>query len=452
MANSLNPLNNSEVARTTAMWSVLIPAAMIMVLTMGSRQVTGLFLSPMNTSTGIGLAGLSFAVAVGHFVWGASQPLFGVLADRFGAVAVMMFGGVLLALGLGVTPLMTGQWGMVFSMGLLTAAGSGAASFALLFALAAQRLPADKQSFSGGFINAGGSMGQFLLAPITERLIALTGWMNAMYALAAASLLTLPLVWSLRERKSKTQSLAIDKTRPVADPKSEPRTEPKAKDPPGALKAQLKTAFTNRSYLLLHIGFFTCGFHVAFLITHLPGEVALCGLPATVSGYSIALIGLANIVGALGAGSLGSRYRLKDLLFWIYWARALIIIAYMLAPKVPLTFYMFSIGLGLTFLATVGPTAGLVGKLFGVRYLATLFGFTLLSHQIGGFLGAWLGGLAVVNLGSYNVLWYADALLALIAALVHMPIKEARPGSPGALAASSATAAAPAQAGKQANG
>jgi predicted MFS family arabinose efflux permease len=243
--------------------------------------------------------------------------------------------------------------------------------------------------------------------------------------------LTLPLVWSLRQKKPKGSALAGDpSSNDTADKPAETNADGQEKGAPGAMRRQVMAAFGNRSYVLIHIGFFTCGFHVAFLITHLPGEVALCGLPATVSGYSIALIGLANIVGALGAGALGARYRFKNLLFWIYWARALFVVLFMMSPKTALTFYVFAIGMGITFLATVGPTAALVGKLLGVRYLATLFGLTLLSHQIGGFLGAWLGGLAVVNLGSYDLLWYADALLALMAAVVHLPIREGKPGTP----------------------
>ncbi len=165
---------------------------------------------------------------------------------------------------------------------------------------------------------------------------------------------------------------------------------------------------------------------MAFLITHLPGEIAVCGLPATVAGFSIAIIGLANIVGGLGAGVLGNHYRMKYTLFWIYLARAVLVLGYLMAPKIAWTFYLFSAGMGLTFLATVPPTAGLVGKLFGVRYLATLFGLTLLSHQTGGFLGAWLGGLAFEASGNYIWMWYADAALALLAAVVHLPIREAR--------------------------
>ena len=181
----------------------------------------------------------------------------------------------------------------------------------------------------------------------------------------------------------------------------------------------------DRSYLLLHAGFFTCGFHIAFLVTHLPGEANLCGLPASVAAGSLALIGLANVAGSLGVGWLGSIVRMKWLLFWTYLARAIAIAAYLALPRTSLVFYAFSIVLGLTWLSTVPPTVGLVGKLFGVRHLATLFGLTLLSHQVGGFLGAWLGGVALVHVGSFAPMWYADMALATLAALANLPVREA---------------------------
>jgi predicted MFS family arabinose efflux permease len=187
----------------------------------------------------------------------------------------------------------------------------------------------------------------------------------------------------------------------------------------------VREALRDKSYLCLHAGFFTCGFHIAFLVTHLPGEVALCGLPAGVSATALGLIGLFNIAGSLSAGALAQRYRMKWLLALMYGSRALIIALYLLAPKTALTFYIFAGALGFTWLATVPPTAGLVGKLFGTRYLSTLFGLTLLSHQVGGFFGAWLGGLAFVRFGDYAWMWYADILLALAASLVNLPIREA---------------------------
>jgi predicted MFS family arabinose efflux permease len=185
-------------------------------------------------------------------------------------------------------------------------------------------------------------------------------------------------------------------------------------------------AARDRSYWWLNFGFFTCGFHVAFLVTHLPGEVRLCGLSPSIAANSLAIIGIANIAGSLGAGWLGNRYRMKHLLFWIYLLRAAAVLAYLAAPKSATTFYIFAVALGLTWLATLPPTAGIVGKLFGVRYLATLLGVSLAVHQIGGFYGAWLGGIAVANLGDYNWMWYADALLATLAALSNLPIREAR--------------------------
>jgi predicted MFS family arabinose efflux permease len=191
------------------------------------------------------------------------------------------------------------------------------------------------------------------------------------------------------------------------------------------LREQLRAAAAERSYWWLHLGFFTCGFHVAFLVTHLPGEVRLCGLPATISANSLAIIGLANVAGSLGAGWLGTRYRMKHLLFWIYLGRAAAILAFMMAPKTATTFYIFAIALGVTWLATLPPTAGLVGKLFGLRYIATLIGLTMLSHQLGAFYGAWLGGIAVAHFGDYTWMWYADAALATFAALINLPIREA---------------------------
>jgi predicted MFS family arabinose efflux permease len=187
----------------------------------------------------------------------------------------------------------------------------------------------------------------------------------------------------------------------------------------------VRISFRDRSYILLHLGFFTCGFHIAFLVTHLPGEVNLCGLPPTVASWSLAIIGLSNIAGSLLAGSAVSRYRSKSVLALMYGSRAVLIALYLVAPKTAFTFYVFAVGLGITWLATVPPTATLVGKLFGVRYLGTLFGLTLLSHQIGGFLGAWLGGLAFTHLGDFRSMWYADMALAAAAALVNLPIREA---------------------------
>jgi MFS family permease len=385
---------------------VTLAAAAILMVTMGTRQSLGLFVSPLNTTTGLGVAAISLALAVGQFTWGLAQPIAGAIADRYGTGRVIVGGLFLLALGSAVTPFMDSKLGLIFSLGLLSAIGSGAGSFSVLIGAAAQKLTPVERGKAAGIINAGGSFGQFVFAPIVQKLISAFGWMGAMWTLAVLTLAALPLVGSVSRKEA---------------PKPHPTDQ-------GVWPA-VKTAMADPSYLLLHAGFFTCGFHIAFLVTHLPQEVNLCGLPPTVASWSLAIIGISNIAGSLFAGSATARYRSKYILAWMYGSRAALIAIYLLAPKTALTFYIFAIGLGFTWLATVPPTAGIVGKLFGVRYLATLFGLTLLSHQVGGFLGAYLGGLAYENAGNYDWMWYADMALAAAAALVNLPIREAPVGA-----------------------
>ena len=388
-----------------AWWSVTLFAAAMLMVTMGARQSMGLFVSPINTTTGLGIVTISLALGIGQFVWGAVQPIAGAFADRYGPGRVLAVGIVVLAIGTALTPLISSGLGLVLTLGLMAAAGSGAGSFSVLIGAAAKRVPVEARGTVSGVINAGGSFGQFVFAPLLQKLISLMGWMGAMWTLAAITLATLPLARALRGQPA-----------------------PHAPAAPGdhGLRHAVRSALGDRSYLLLHAGFFTCGFHIAFLVTHLPGEVGLCGLPSSVASWSLAIIGLANIVGSLVAGFWVNRFRSKYILFWMYFSRAVLVVVYLAAPKTALTFYLFAAGLGFTWLATVPPTAGVVAKLFGTRYLATLFGLTLLSHQIGGFFGAYLGGIAVSTQGSYLWMWYADAVLALAAALVNLPIREPR--------------------------
>ena len=401
-----------------AAWLLILAASAILMITMGARLTTGLFMSPINTSTGLGIASISFALAVGQFMWGAAQPVFGAVADKWGSAKVVILGALMLAAGLALTPFVSSQWGLMFTMGFLSAAGAGAGSFSILIGATAQRLPPERRPFAAGFINAGGSFGQFVFAPLMQAIISSAGWIAAMLTMAATTLLTIPLAWPLRRNAG-----------------MKPGAAPKPAEQGGmTLGQQVKAALKDRSYLCLHAGFFTCGFHIAFLVTHLPGEVALCNLSAGVSATALGLIGLFNIAGSLTAGALSTRYRMKSLLALMYGSRAVIIVIYLLAPKTPLTFYVFAAALGFTWLATVPPTAGLVGKLFGMRYLSTLFGLTLLSHQVGGFLGAWLGGLSFVTFGDYTWMWYADIVLALGAALVNLPIREAHVRAPAVAA------------------
>lgn len=391
-------------AKAPSAWLIMLSAAAILMITMGARQSTGLFIAPLDASTGLGIVSISFALAVGQFMWGLAQPIFGAIADKKGSYAVLVFGAFLLAAGLALTPLATSEWSLMLTMGILSAAGAGAGSFSILIGATAQQLPENRRAFAGGFINAGGSFGQFVFAPLLQAIIGAFGWISAILTMAATTLLTIPLAYGLTRGEAGHQA--------------------KAAVPAGGLTQQVKTALCNPSYLYLHAGFFTCGFHVAFLVTHLPGEVALCGHAPSVSAVSLGLIGLFNIAGSLLAGALGTRYRMKYILAVMYASRAVMIGMYLLAPKTPLTFYVFAAGLGFTWLATVPPTAGIVGKLFGTRYLATLFGLTLLTHQVGGFLGAWLGGLTMAHDGNYLWMWYADIALALFAALINLPIRE----------------------------
>src|SRR6266849_2832564 len=388
-------------------WSLPIVAALILLITMGGRQTVGLFIAPLDDATGLGIVSISLAIAIGQFTWGMAQPVFGALADRFGQGKVIAIGGVLLAAGLALTPFVRSEWALIATLGIVSAFGAGAGSLSILIGAVSQRLAPERRSFAAGFVNAGGSLGQFVFAPLVQMAIVGFGWVNAMLMLAVAMLTTLPLALPLRRREPATARA------PAAAPDI-------------GLWRQLGIAARDPSYWWLNLGFFTCGFHVAFLVTHLPGEVRLCGLPASVSATSLAIIGLANIVGSLGSGWLGNHYRMKHLLFWLYLSRAVAVLLYLMAPKTALTFYVFAGVLGVSWLSTVPPTAGLVGKLFGVQYLSTLFGLILLSHQLGGFYGAWLGGLAISHFGDYGWMWYADALLATVAAVSNLPIREAR--------------------------
>ena len=425
-------MNHPPAMSTARWWPVLVLATALLAITMGIRQSLGLFVQPIALDTGLGIAQISFALAVAQLVWGLVQPVFGAIADQRGPLGVLVAGGLLLALGMALAPVLASDWGLLLSLGLLSAAGAGAASFSVLIGATAWRIPENRRSMASGVINAGGSFGQFLFAPLVQVVISLAGWMMAMWTLALAALATLPLAWPLRRRQGDASGTpAVSRTADAGTRASaitdsgKARGRPSTGTPAPTLREQLGVALRDRSYWCLHIGFFTCGFHIAFLVTHLPGEVDLCGLPPTVASWSLAIIGLANIFGSLYAGSAISRYRSRNVLAAMYGSRAVLVALYLMAPKTEWTFYLFAAGLGFTWLATVPPTAALVGKLFGVRYLATLFGLTLLSHQVGGFLGAWLGGISITMTGDYSWMWYADIALAAAAALLNLPIREA---------------------------
>ncbi len=399
-------------ASAAGTWVVVALAGAILMITMGIRQTVGLFVHPITNSTNMDIVEVSLALAIGQLLWGVFQPIFGAYADKKNAFTVLVFGALLIVAGQVGTIWANNVWLLTFTLGILSPAGAAAGSFSVLFGITAKRLPPENRSMASGIINAGGSVGQFAFAPIVQFFMNMWGHFSALAMLGLCGLASIPLGRKLCSSKTTDSPVAV------------PDSPIMAKE---GLRDQLRTAMRDRSYILLHAGFFTCGFHVAFLTTHLPGEVALCGHSATVSAASLSIIGLCNIAGSIGAGMLGKHFRMKYILAVLYASRAAMIFAYLMAPKTPLTFYIFAAATGFTWLATVPPTAGIVGKLFGLRYLSTLFGLTLLTHQVGAFLGAWLGGLAMQHYGSFLWVWYIDVALALLAAVVNLPIKEEAP-------------------------
>lgn len=392
-------------------WPVIAAAAFILLLTIGMRMSLGLFLRPVVNTTDLSVAQFSLVIAVFQLMWGVAQPATGALADHYGAWKVLGGGALVLAAACFLIPQLPTFWGLMFAIGLLLAFGTGAGGFSIIMGQVAAKLPPAVRGLASGAVNAGGSAGQFLFAPMVQGLMVRPhiGWQGTFYVWGGLSLLILPVAWWLTRGGNMPQQAQTAQTHD------------------GGLKQAVIRAFADRSYLLLHLGFFTCGFHIAFLVTHLPNEISLCGLPPTVASTSLAVIGLANIAGCLFSGWCVGRFPSKYVLFYLYASRVLMVAAYLAASKTDMNFYIFAAGLGFTWLATVAPTATLTGKLFGTRYLATLFGLTMLSHQIGGFLGSYLGGQVVSMFNSYGWMWYADMLLAGAAALLNLPIKEPKP-------------------------
>ena len=386
-----------------AVWLVLLAAAGTFALTMGTRQTMGLFLSPMNTSTGLGVGSISLAFAFGQLWWGLTQPFAGAVADRVGTGRVLVAGVVLVALGTFITPFMTSTAGLIFSIGVLAAGGAGMAGPSVLMAATTRLVPAAQRGIATGMVNAGGSFGQFLMAPLAIGLSAAMGWAGAMQVLGLLVLLALPAALVLKGNA--LQGAPAGQKRLTA-------------------REAISEALRLPSFLMLCAGFLVCGFHVAFLATHLPGVIAECGLPPQVGAWALAMIGLFNIFGSFGMGWAVGRWRMKSLLVLVYATRAIAITLFLLAPKNEVTVLIFAAVMGVSFLSTVPPTAGLVAKFFGTANMAMLFGIVMLAHQVGGFFGAWLGGRVFEATGSYNLVWYIDIALAVGAALVHLPIRE----------------------------
>jgi len=399
------------------MWVVLLAAAGAFALTMGVRQSMGLFLSPLNTATGLGVGSISLAFACGQLCWGLTQPFAGAIADKVGAGRILVVGVLLVTVGTVITPLMTTTPGLIFAIGVLSAGGAGMAGPAVLMAATTRLIAPERRGMATGIVNAGGSFGQFVMAPIAGALSAGMGWSGAMQVMGILVLIALPAAYVLKSPPRPTTTTAA-----VAAVSS---------------RQAISDAVGHTGFRLLAIGFFVCGFHVALLATHLPGVIAACGLPAEYGGWSLAMLGLFNIVGSVLMGWAVGRWRMKSLLSLVYATRAMAILIFLLAPKTGFTALAFAAVMGVTFLSTVPPTAGLVAKFFGVSNMATLFGIVMLTHQVGGFLGAWIGGRVFELTRSYDWIWYVDILLAVAAAIIHFPIQEPMPNRLSAAVAAS---------------
>jgi len=378
--------------------AVTVAAVALLAVTMGTRSVFGLFLSPLNSATGLGVATISFAIAVSQLTWGVAQPFAGILAERIGAARVIL-GGTLLAAAVGaVLPFAHGA-PMLVAVFALGGVAATVGSPSLLIGIVSQRVPAQQRGMVAGLIGSGGPLGQLVLAPATQATISLAGWVSAALALAALALASLPLALAFRRPAAPVQKAA-------------------------AAPDSLRKALNSPHYWIINATFFVCGLHVFFLMTHLPGVIELCGLPSRVSGMSLAALGLFSITGSIAAGFVIQRCSMKRTLASLYAARGIGIVLFIAAPKNELTVLAFSAWMGLTYMAVLPPTAGLIGRLYGAQRLATLLGITFLVHQAGAFLGAWLGGVVLERTGSYDLMWRLDLGLAAAAAAVSLAVRE----------------------------
>ena len=380
---------------------VLTCGALIVTLSMGVRQSMGLFLPPMTLEFGWGRSTFAFALALSNLIWGAFQPVFGAVADRHGAGKVVAGCTLLYAAALALIPFSSSGLLLDFSAGVMMGLGLCGVTFGVILGVLGRAYPNERRSFALGVASAGGSFGQFVMLPFTQQLIAALGWKGALFALAATLLVIVPLSAALVER-------------PVAAGAQAQQS----------LGAALREAGSHAGFLYLTAGFFVCGFQVAFIQVHLPAFLLDNGLAASVGAAALALIGLFNIAGSFLAGWLGGRWSKKYLLSAIYFARAVVIGVFLLLPITPLSVYLFAAGIGFLWLGTVPLTNGLVAQIFGVRYLATLFGIVFFSHQVGSFLGVWLGGYLFDLTGAYTPVWIGAIVLALLAAIVNLPIDE----------------------------
>jgi MFS family permease len=399
----------SEAARSLT-WRtpvvIIVCGCLIALIGFGPRSAFGLFLTPMSSANGWGRDVFALAFALQNLLWGIGQPFAGAIADRFGMVRVLSVGALLYAAGLALMAYTTSPVALQVTAGALIGFGLSGCSFNLVIAAFGKLLPERYRMLAIGAGTAAGSFGQFLFAPFGVALIDNVGWQNALLVFAGLLLFILPMAFAL------------------ATPRSEPKPAGEVAAPTQSLMSALAEAFGHRSYVFLVLGFFTCGFQLAFITLHLPSYLIDRGLSAQVGGWTLAIIGLFNIIGSISVGWLATRYPRRYLLALNYFLRSVFIAAFVLLPASTVTTLLFGAGMGLMWLSTVPPTSGLVTLMFGTRWLATLYGFAFFSHQVGGFLGAWLGGALYERTGSYDVVWWLTVLSGLLSALINLPIVE----------------------------
>ena len=380
---------------------VLVGGGLILTLGMGLRHGFGLFLQPITGDLHWSRETFALAIAVQNLVWGVTSPIAGMLADKYGSGRVVLAGALLYALGFFLMAHPSAPWHFVFSAGVLIGLGLSGVTFSVITGVLGRAFPPEKRSMALGVSAAAGSFGQFALIPFTQFLLSHFGWYGALVALGAVAMLMAPLAALMVERRI-AHTYALQQSAGQA----------------------MSEALHHRGFVLLTLGYFVCGFQVVFIGVHLPAYLADHGLAPHVAVTALALIGLFNIVGTYTAGLLGARMPKRYILSFIYIARAVVITAFILLPLSSVTVYAFAVALGLLWLSTVPPTNGIVAQIFGVRYLAMLSGFAFFSHQIGSFLGAWLGGRLYDATGSYDVVWYLAIALGVIAGLINLPIDE----------------------------
>ena len=393
---------NAAPPRLSAL-QVLACGAAIVTLSMGVRHGFGLWLQPITQDMGWTRENFAFALAVQNLAWGFFGIFAGMAADRFGAFRVLLVGSLLYALGLAGMALSPTPFLFMLTAGLVIGAAQAGTTYAVIYGVIGRQIPAEKRSWAMGVAAAAGSFGQFLMVPVEGWLIGGFGWQNALLILGTAVLLIMPLALFLRE-PGFTGGAAPKRDQTIGQ--------------------ALREAFGYRSFQLLMAGYFVCGFQVVFIGVHMPSYLKDNGLSPQVASYALALIGLFNVIGTYAAGALGQRMAKRHILAFIYFARSVAIVLFLWAPLTPTSVYIFSAVMGVLWLSTVPPTNAVVAQIFGVAHLSMLGGFVFFSHQIGSFMGVWLGGFLYDKTGSYDIVWYIAIALGVFAALVNLPVRE----------------------------